>query len=580
MNFNEIIRKPGRQVKTEVYYLIDGERKDIGSDKVKGAKIGFNTPLIGTIIKFANLELLEEIPVGAEIYLEITARYDEHSALKIFGAYYLKDKASYDASNKTFNHTCYDEMLLYMSDYVMIDMEYPCTISEYFNKLCMSIGLENNVTSLVNGSKQMASDIYADIGYTFRDVLDDIAQANGICFAINDKSIMEAIRIEIDYPVIINDDILKNSNIDFGKHFGPINTIVLSRSADSDSIYYPAILPENPKELKISDNQLMNGENREEFMPGLYEKLSGIEFDVFDTELVGFGGFGPLQQVKFETGGNEYNSFVYNWEVNLSDGWNETIYTEEPPETVSNYKVMDSTEKNVKKAYIIADKANATINAVVENIGEDGEVTGASLLMAINGDESETTLISDKIKLEGYTTINGGFSVDGNGNATMNNATINGGVINVRSDYNFMTLESADGNRKQYYKGTGIIIESLNGNGRIEVGFTVMNGKDVPTIRLNYGGKQTTIQPNLFYTPQLWADNIQFGECTLNSNGETYVGFNTEFEAGAPYVLITPITTASGVISPKVRAVDSLGFTAIIGGSGFTGIKCNWIAIL
>lgn len=574
MNFNEIIRKPGRQVKTEVYYLIDGERKDIGSDKVKGAKIGFNTPLIGTIIKFANLELLEEIPVGAEIYLEITARYDEHSALKIFGAYYLKDKASYDASNKTFNHTCYDEMLLYMSNYVMIDMEYPCTISEYFNKLCMSIGLENNVTSLVNGSKQMASDIYADIGYTFRDVLDDIAQANGICFAINDKSIMEAIRIEIDYPVIINDDILKNSNIDFGKHFGPINTIVLSRSADSDSIYYPAILPENPKELKISDNQLMNGENREEFMPGLYEKLSGIEFDVFDTELVGFGGFGPLQQVKFETGGNEYNSFVYNWEVNLSDGWNETIYTEEPPETVSNYKVMDSTEKNVKKAYIIADKANATINAVVENIGEDGKVTGASLLMAINGDESETTLKSDKIKLEGYTTINGGFSVDNTGNATMNNANITGGNIDITSSDAAPKMVIRT-NEDNYIRVSGKSIRIFNENKLV----AVLDGT-VGILGLNSttSDKNTSVSAVSITTPKIVAGNILSGTCLLNSNTETYVSFEKEFEI-APQVVITPYTTATGVIAPKLRAVDQWGFTAILGGSGLSGIICNWIAI-
>lgn len=40
-------------------------------------------------------------------------------------------------------------------------------------------------------------------------------------------------------------------------------------------------------------------------------------------------------------------------------------------------------------------------------------------------------ITADKINLEGYTTINNGFSVDLDGNATMNNAKVNGGEITI-----------------------------------------------------------------------------------------------------------------------------------------------------
>ena len=49
--------------------------------------------------------------------------------------------------------------------------------------------------------------------------------------------------------------------------------------------------------------------------------------------------------------------------------------------------------------------------------------------------------------------------------------------------------------------------------------------------------------------------------------------------ATTPKVVITPNTTSSGTIAPKIREVSTTGFKAIIGGSGFSNIDCDWIAI-
>lgn len=79
-------------------------------------------------------------------------------------------------------------------------------------------------------------------------------------------------------------------------------------------------------------------------------------------------------------------------------------------------------------------------------------------------------------------------------------------------------------------------------------------------------------------TDKITAGNIDCGTCTLNSSSEQYVSFNKTFSS-APKVVITPYTSSSGVIAPKIRAISQYGFKAIIGGSGFSGIDCNWIAI-
>lgn len=64
------------------------------------------------------------------------------------------------------------------------------------------------------------------------------------------------------------------------------------------------------------------------------------------------------------------------------------------------------------------------INLEVAKKVNDEDLTGANLLLRINGDKSEAKLKADKIGLEGYTTINNGFSVDTEGNASIANDAV------------------------------------------------------------------------------------------------------------------------------------------------------------
>lgn len=66
------------------------------------------------------------------------------------------------------------------------------------------------------------------------------------------------------------------------------------------------------------------------------------------------------------------------------------------------------------------------------------------IISTINQSAEEITIKANKIGLEGYTTINDGFSIDEDGNMTCNNATINGGKIDLKSE-NY-------GNRQSVFK--------------------------------------------------------------------------------------------------------------------------------
>lgn len=103
--------------------------------------------------------------------------------------------------------------------------------------------------------------------------------------------------------------------------------------------------------------------------------------------------------------------------------------------------IEDMTGNVISASYVIKNEftdtyatkieMNATISVVANEINQKVEkkvdeeiVTGAYLIQKINGDTSESLLKADKISLEGYTTINGGFSVDEEGNASIANGAV------------------------------------------------------------------------------------------------------------------------------------------------------------
>ena len=74
------------------------------------------------------------------------------------------------------------------------------------------------------------------------------------------------------------------------------------------------------------------------------------------------------------------------------------------------------------------------------------------------------------------------------------------------------------------------------------------------------------------------SSNIRRGTCTLSSSSDTTVSFSSTL-GGTPTVILTPLTTASGVIAGKVRSVSSTGFTAIIGGSAVSSAQFAYLAV-
>ena len=365
------MQKAGRRIDPKLYYYDNDNKIEITHDDIDSIKLYFNAVLSGSTMLGLTVTSKVKLPNKA-IYFQNTVSFNDTTATNTYGPFYLKEEPELNADSKTYEYIMYDSFLNAMTDYQPIMINYPCTVLEFLKQLCTECGYTTNITSLPNGSRIIKKDIYADINFTYRDVFDDIGQATATLFRCNNNQI-EKCSLGTS-TITVDDDLLKNQNISLGEHFGPINSVVLSRSSESDNIYKRDETLTSWNEYKIVDNQLMNNNDRSDYLNELYDVLYGIEYDIFDLELVGYGGFNPLDKIEIVTNNTSYHSYVLNNEIEFSQGVAECIYTEMPEESTTDYKAASTTDKKINQTWIIANKNTQQIEQVIQTQTSQSEM--------------------------------------------------------------------------------------------------------------------------------------------------------------------------------------------------------------
>ena len=169
----------------------------------------------------------------------------------------------------------------------------------------------------------------------------------------------------------IDEEYLKDINVNFGEKFGKVNSIVLSRSAESDNVYIQdeaSVLENGLCEIKIKDNQIMNDNNRADFLPELLEKLDGLEYYINDFASPGIVYYNLCDKYKVKVRDNYYKCILFNDEVNITQGLEENIHTDMPEETETDYTYASKDDRTINKAYIIAKKNEAEIEALASKV--------------------------------------------------------------------------------------------------------------------------------------------------------------------------------------------------------------------
>ena len=334
----------------------------------------YNADLLKSVMKQLDIELSVDIPLNTIINCQIGIKVNEQYEMLNYGNYVVY-KSEKQEDTRTYKITCYDKLLYSMKQNEDLGIEYPIKIKDYLIALGNKIGLSVANTTFYNQDMKIPSELYLGQDYTYRDILDEIAQATGSIICLNEND-----QIVVKYPTKTNDtideDFLKDVNVDFGQKYGVINSIVLSRSGESDNVYLrdeDSVAQNGLTEVKIVDNQIMNFNNRSDYLQGILNALNGLYYYLNDFNSTGilYYEVGDLYNVRI--GENTYQCLMLNDEINVTTGIEEIIHTDMPEKSETDYSKADKTDMKINKTYLIVDKQNQKIESVVNNVTKQND---------------------------------------------------------------------------------------------------------------------------------------------------------------------------------------------------------------
>lgn len=450
--FKDEIKKLGREIKGKIIYynnynliaenndnilsendlhLISeqpnySEAIEINENDIFSIDIIKNGNLLQSLMKQFNFEAKIELNLGTVVNpqfgLLVDKENQEYEYLD-YGNYYIYSK-EYNIDVDTWSYVCYDKMLFSMVKIKGLNgISYPITIKDFLNKLCQKIGLEFEDTNFVNYNQVIYKNVFENRDITYRDIFDEISKITGGNLLINNNGKLEVAYVNITSD-IIDDNYLKDTNVKANKQVGPINSVAIYDS--ENDIEYVAEDNQSIKQfgltrITITDNLIaLNGETQE-IANNIFNQLEGLIYYENDFTTTGVCYYDFLDLFTVEARGESYPCLLLNNEITISQGIEEHIFTEKLEELKTNTNQYTTSVLSNKQASFKIDEQNGKIESKVEKNG---------VISAINQSAEEVQIQANKIKLEGYTTINDGFSIDENGNMIANNGTFNG-LINA-----------------------------------------------------------------------------------------------------------------------------------------------------
>lgn len=366
--YKEMLKKT-RQSKSKLTY----NNITVDEDDLLSIKLYFNSNILKSAMKVLEFDYKNNIELKTQINFQYGIKVNENYEYVNYGNY-IVNKSEYQEDTKIYHITCYDKMLYSMKQNENLGITYPISIRNYIKALCTKIGLEfkNQNETFANYDKMINQELYLGQDYTYRDILDELAQVTASTICINNDDKLE-IRYINNTNDIIKGDMLKNINVTFKEKYGPINSIVLSRSAESDNVYLQdkeSVKKNGLCEIKIKDNQILNWNDRSDYLPDILKKLNGLEYYLNDFASPGITYLDLCDKYSVENDGNTYTCIMFNDETNITQGLEENVYTEMPEQSQTDYTKADKTDRKINQTYLLVDKQNKKIEAAIENVND------------------------------------------------------------------------------------------------------------------------------------------------------------------------------------------------------------------
>ena len=440
-NFKNEIKENGREIDNKVTFTSNGIQVELGAENLNSLVLHYEGNILKSVMKQLDIDSNIDIPLGTQI----TAQF----GLKVNGTYeyinlgnFIVYSSEKQEDLNSYKIVCYDKLLYSKIDYENLGITYPITIRNYINSICTHLGLTfaNSTDTFPNYNKEIQNELYLDengnsLNYTFRDVLSELAQVTASTICINDNDELE-LRYINETNDTINEEYFKDVNVNFGELTPPINTITFKRSADSDAISLsnPLDLSDDLKnEIVISDNQILNGEDRADYLSDILNQLYGLTYSLNDFSSTGITYYELCDKYNVVIGENTYPCIMFNDEIEIMQGLQEFVHTDMPEESETDYNTTTQDDRTKLRTELIVNKQQGTITGIVSEQDEleqrvsqtELNITsqGAKIdILSTNIDEETGNVL--KVKTTSYELSEDGFVIDdGSGFKSVDNTT-------------------------------------------------------------------------------------------------------------------------------------------------------------
>ncbi|MDD3267416.1 MAG: hypothetical protein PHC75_09605 [Burkholderiales bacterium] len=363
----------------------------------------FNVKLLKTVCKTIQIDCKNTIVPKTWLNAKIGVKVDESYEYMDYGNFYIVDKPIYQADTKSYLITAYDKMIESMIKYDdrPLKLTYPITHKNLVIAICKHLGWKYNLGNYPNYNKLIEKDIYIGKSMTYRDILDDlcVATSGNFLFTLED---VFTYKTPTETNEVVNDYDLKNSNVNIGKKYGPINMITFTDGNDVTTLIgqdEESIGNNGLTEINIINNKLLANDTDGVFFNELFNAINGLEYYTYDVDTAGLLIFEPLDRFTIDHDGENCSCVMFNDDIKLNQGLVETTYTDEPEDNVSDFTSQMPTTNQIKNAVI---KANKSAGQIILKVNSDGKVVQVELNTdAENG--TEFNVKADNIDFESYT---------------------------------------------------------------------------------------------------------------------------------------------------------------------------------
>ena len=199
-NFKTYIKTNGKQLDCKIVITDD---LILGKKDVNSIQLFFNTTLFKTVMCGLEIDSNTRIAEGTEFKAKIGVKFKNSAYEYIEYENYTVYKCERQEDTESYKITAYDKMLEAMVDFDM-EVSQSLTTRQYLVSIFEWLNWDTTgiPATFVNSTKLIEPNIHTGIGYTFRDVLDEIATITGAFIYFNgDIPYLKYITDTVDYKI-------------------------------------------------------------------------------------------------------------------------------------------------------------------------------------------------------------------------------------------------------------------------------------------------------------------------------------------------------------------------------------------